>query len=179
MKRFYHILCIVLAVLMLASCGAQKGLKKPKHLTAEVKKAQLHIEMDDKQYDVTASMQTVANSYAVLSVTPLLGIEVARVEAMKDSVWVIDKVHRKYSVVPYSQLNLVVTPSIRLKNLEDIVMGTGLKEGERTQSLHYKALSHSITVKITYPNIIYDQSLTIRRQDLSRYQRVPVQKLLD
>lgn len=178
MKQFRYILFILCAVL-LASCGAQKGLKKPKHLTAEVKKAQLHVEMDDKQYDFTASMQTVANSYAVLSVTPLLGIEVARVEAMKDSICVIDKVHRKYSVVPYSQLNLVVTPSVRLKNLEDIVMGTGLKEGEKTQTLRYKALTHTIKVDITYPAITYDQPLTIRRQDLSRYQRVPIQKLLD
>ncbi|MBQ0119180.1 MAG: DUF4292 domain-containing protein [Bacteroidales bacterium] len=178
MKHVSHILCIVLAVL-LASCGAQKGMKKPKHLTAEVKKAQLHIEMDDKQYDLTASMQTVANSYAVLSITPLLGIEMARVEAMKDSVWVIDKIHRKYAVVPYGQLNLVLTPNVHLRNLEDIVMGTGLKEGEKTQTLRYKALTHTIKVNITYPTIIYDKPMTIRHQDLSRYQRVPIQKLLD
>lgn len=179
MKQIKSILLIGLAVL-LASCGAQRGIaKKPAHLTAEVKKAQLHIVMDDKEYSVTANMQTVHDSYAVCSVVPLLGIEVARVEAMKDSVWVIDKVHHKYSVVAYSMLNLVVHPAVRLSSLEDIVMGTGLKEGEKTQTLHYKAMSHKMDCTITYPNIIYDQPLTIKRLDISRYKRVPIQELLD
>lgn len=177
MRYLSYILYLSLIVVF-TSCAAQKGLKKTKHVTAEVKKAQLHVEIDDKQYDVTASMQTTSKSYAVLSITPLLGIELARIEAMEDSVWVIDKVHRQYSVVSYSQLNTIVRPSVHLKELEEIVMGIGLQEGQNTLSLNYKALNHSIKVDITYPNIVYDQPVNFRRQELSRYQRIPIQNLL-
>jgi len=86
-------------------------------------KAKITIINNQGRTDFNASIRSKRDSAIWVSITVALGIEVARVMMTKDSVKVIDRFHKKYTVYDYSLFKNYTSIPITLNTLEDIIAG--------------------------------------------------------
>ena len=124
MKRYISYLWIFIAGLLIVSCSSTKGLKKNQitigNLTADeyvkavidqapdwkavTAKMQLTLTRSSQDIQLSGSLKMKRGEVIQLSIAPVLGIEVARAEITPDGVLVIDRLHKKYVKVPFSEI---------------------------------------------------------------------------
>lgn len=135
--------------------------------------AKVTLTMDGQTITANCTMQVVRDSMLVISVMPILGIEVYRLEATPEELIAIDKMNHQYLKTDYARINRYVTPSLTWEDLQQIasneVVGgpfIGYAIGEKT-----------IALKITYPEKQTDVPVCMLHIDLSRYEQVVVENL--
>ena len=74
---------------------------EPKFETANVSKMAMELNVNDRNFNVSATCKIKKDSAIYLSVQPFFGIEVFKAELTPDSMKVIDKMNRRYFVVDY------------------------------------------------------------------------------
>ncbi len=82
---------------------------------------------DDKQnvsFDVNLVMEK--DQYIWMSITAVLGIEVARVYITQDSVKILDRLHRKYIAADFNYIQRMSNVPLKLTNLQNLVVGNTL-----------------------------------------------------
>lgn len=124
MKRYLSYCWILIAGLLVASCSSTKSLRKNQmtigNLSAEeyvkavinqapdwkavTAKMQLTLARSAQEVQVSGSLKMKRDEVIQLSLAPVLGIEVARAEITPDGVLVIDRLHKKYVKVSFSEL---------------------------------------------------------------------------
>lgn len=124
MKRYISYLWIFIAGLLIVSCSSTKGLKRNQitigNLTADeyvkavidqapdwkavTAKMQLTLTRSSQDIQLSGSLKMKRGEVIQLSIAPVLGIEVARAEITPDGVLVIDRLHKKYVKVPFSEI---------------------------------------------------------------------------
>lgn len=123
MKPIKHIV-LVAAGLLLCACHTQQRvvnhqtqqtaakkhtaeqvlLASPKIESMQINRMRISIQYAGQQLSAAASMNLIKDSALVISVQPLLGIEVYRLEIDKQEVRLIDKMNRRYCVLSYPEL---------------------------------------------------------------------------
>jgi len=88
--------------------------------------AKVSVDYTDKSgetnsFDVNLRMRK--DSAIWLSVTPLLGIEAARVILTKDSIRILDRVHKTYSEYDYSFLENMLRNKINFEMIQAVIIG--------------------------------------------------------
>ena len=124
MKRYISYLWVLVAGLLIASCSSTKGLKKSQmtigNLSADeyvravieqapdwkavTAKMQLTLTRSTQDIQVSGSLKMKRDEVIQLSIAPVLGIEIARAEITPEGVLVIDRLHKKYVKVPFSEI---------------------------------------------------------------------------
>ena len=135
--------------------------------------ARATLTIDEEIISANCTMQVVRDSMLVISVMPMLGIEVYRIEATPDELIAINKLNHQYLRTDYQQVNRYVTPPLRWEDLQQIASNelpggpfVGYAIGEKT-----------IALKITYPEKQTDVPVRMLHIDLSRYEQVVVENL--
>ena len=146
--------------------------EKPWH-TCLMQGARATLTIDEEIISANCTMQVVRDSMLVISVMPMLGIEVYRIEATPDELIAINKLNHQYLRTDYQQVNRYVTPPLRWEDLQQIASNelpggpfVGYAIGEKT-----------IALKITYPEKQTDVPVRTQHIDLSRYEQVVVENL--
>ena len=146
--------------------------EKPWH-TCLMQGARATLTIDEEIISANCTMQVVRDSMLVISVMPMLGIEVYRVEATPDELIAINKLNHQYLRTDYQQVNRYVTPPLRWEDLQQIASNelpggpfVGYAIGEKT-----------IALKITYPEKQTNVPVRTQHIDLSRYEQVVVENL--
>ncbi|MBO7408716.1 MAG: DUF4292 domain-containing protein [Paludibacteraceae bacterium] len=161
-------------MLLFSGCASQQVGKKAETQwhTMQAKNVRTTLWVDQKTYTVNCTYQAVRDSMIVISVRPLLGIEVARVEATPKKIVVIDKVHGEYTPAQYKTLNLVVRPKIKFKDLQDFISGKG-KDKDGNAALFFKAQKHNAAIKTEWRDRIkFDEPVKVQGQNLTRYKEI-------
>ena len=68
------------------------------------KRLQTEITVNDKSNSFKANLYLINDSAIILSVTPLMGIEIFRVKFVKDSIFILDRTKKKIEIVDYNYL---------------------------------------------------------------------------
>lgn len=146
--------------------------EKPWH-TCLMQGARATLTIDEEIISANCTMQVVRDSMLVISVMPMLGIEVYRIEATPDELIAINKLNNQYLRTDYQQVNRYVTPPLRWEDLQQIASNelpggpfVGYAIGEKT-----------IALKITYPEKQTNVPVRAQHIDLSRYEQVVVENL--
>ena len=135
--------------------------------------ARATLTIDEEIISANCTMQVVRDSMLVISVMPMLGIEVYRIEATPDELIAINKLNHQYLRTDYQQVNRYVTPPLRWEDLQQIASNElpgGPFEG-------YAIGEKTIALKITYPEKQTDVPVRTQHIDLSRYEQVVVENL--
>lgn len=88
--------------------------------------AKVNIDYEDdagKKYDVNAVMRMYEDSAVWISANAVLGIEALRVLITKDSVKLLDKLNKTYSVRSMDYLQEVTSLPLDLKTVQDLLIG--------------------------------------------------------
>lgn len=145
--------------------------------TCLIQNAEGIVTIDNRTVRAQCTMQTVRDSLVVISVMPMLGIELIRIEATPEHVMGIDKMNRRYAVVTYDEINQYLMPKVTWQDLQDLAAGE-LPTGEQEAFVGYTSGKHTVMLKIVYPARQTDVPLRLRKSDLSRYQATDIHTLL-
>ena len=146
--------------------------EKPWH-TCLMQGAKATLTMDEQTITANCTMQVVRDSMLVISVMPMLGIEVYRLEATPDELIAIDKLNHQYLKTDYARINRYVTPSLTWEDLQQIASN----EVQGGPYIGYAIGEKTIALKITYPEKQTDVPVRTQPIDLSRYEQVVVENL--
>ena len=132
---------------------------------------------NEEQINANVTMQTVHDSLLIISVIPMLGIEMARLEATPTQLTAIDKVHGRYATATFAELNRKVTPSINWTILQQLCSAE-LPTGPETAHLQYAFEDGILDLVITYTPRKTDVPVKMTRLRLDKYTKVDISKWL-
>lgn len=89
-------------------------------------KAKVNYSEGRQNIDLTVSLIMEKNNYIWMSVTALLGIEVARIMITPDSVQILDRLHRKCIKADLGYLQKMSNVPLKLINLQNLIAGNTL-----------------------------------------------------
>jgi hypothetical protein len=132
---------------------------------------------DEDKLSSAVTMQTVHDSMIVISVTPMFGMEMMRVEATPTEVIAIDKIHGRYAKATFAQLNKQLTPSLNWDILQQICTAE-LPTGPEKARLVYTFGKKQIELVLSYPPRKIDVPVKMTNQRLNKYTEIDVSKFL-
>ena len=187
MKVYPYIVCLLTAVL-LCGCGAKKKVvsteptvsiepEVPLWHTCVIQGANIVVETEEDRLSANANMQVVRDSMLIISVMPMLGIEMLRIEATPLQITAIDKVHGRYAVATYSEINNRLTPSLNWDVLQQICSAE-LPTGSQKARMRYSFGSDIIDLAITYPERQLDVPVRMTNARLDKYTQIDISKWL-
>lgn len=151
-KRIYVVLWSVLITGVLGSCSSTKSLNKPytidgmtesdyveavisnsRDWDALTAKMSLAINMEGKGVTkVNGTLRIKKGEVVQLSVSPFLGIEVARAEISPDGILVIDRMNKRYVKVPFSEIESMIKVGLDFHMFEALFLNEVFLPGKAT-----------------------------------------------
>lgn len=183
-KRILYAVCA--ACLILCSCGVKKNIPQevtplpeqtPAWHTCLIQGARATIVRDGEQLSATVTMQTVRDSLLVISIMPMLGMEMMRVEATPTEITGIDKLHGQYMQATYAELNRQLTPKVNWDILQQLCSAE-LPTGKEKARLQYSLSDQTIELVVDYPERQLDVPVRARHFPLDKYTKIEVEKFL-
>jgi len=176
MKKRLTIWVFILCVAALSSCRVQKDVPTRYHTLTQ--RATTTLVLDEHRYSMSCTVQLWRNELVVISLQPMLGIEMARVEASKDSVWVFDKMNRRYAVLSYHDAAHKIHPVPSYKMIQDFVTEPVTPKKSAKVSKTFTAGEHRLQVDCSFSSREYDTLKKPSRQDTRKYKRVSLHTIL-
>ena len=122
-------------------------------------------------------MQTVHDSMIVISVMPMLGMEMMRVEATPTQIIAIDKLHGRYAKATFADLNRRLTPSLNWDILQQLCTAE-LPTGPEKARLVYTFGKEHLELILNYTPRKLDVPVRMTNQRLTKYTEIDVSKFL-
>ena len=185
MKEFKYIVFLMVALVMVG-CGVKKKVaesqepsveSQPTWHTCLIQNAKATVVMNGNRLSATVTMQTVHDSMLVISVMPLLGIELARFEATPFELTGINKFDGTYATTTFAELNRTLTPSLNWDILQQTCTAE-LPTGPDKARLVYSLGDKTIELIIDYTPRKLDVPVRVTHQNVSKYKKLDIQKWL-
>lgn len=187
MKAYKYIVVLVVAVL-LAGCGAKKKTvapvveepvvqAPPAWHTCLIQGARATISRNGDKLSATVTMQTVRDSMIIISVMPLFGMEMMRIEANPIEVKGFDKLHGQYAEATFAELNRKLQPELNWDILQEVCTAE-LPTGDKKGRLMYAFGDETIELVIDYVPRKLDLPLRMVALDETRYTKIDISKWL-
>lgn len=173
MKR-HHLILILLCLVGLSACRTQKDL--PAHYKTMSQRANTTITLDEHKYSMTCTMQVWKNELITISLQPMLGIEVARIEATRDSVWLFDKMNRRYTVLSYHDAAHKIQPTPSYKMIQDYITQTTNAQTKATKT--FTAGEHQLQIDCSFSNREFDTLKQPSQLNTKKYKRVSLRTII-
>jgi len=89
-------------------------------------KGKANLDLDGKYYDVSMNVKMERDKKIWVSITALLGIEVARAVITPDSIFVLNKLQSTYLKKPLSYIKGYTSKEVNFKLLQDVLTGNAI-----------------------------------------------------
>ena len=183
--KYRSIFIVLSSALLLCSCGAKKKAVHPVEPqpvvpawhTCLIQGAQATVITGEDKVSSSVTMQTVHDSMIVISVMPMLGMEMMRVEATPTQIIAIDKLHGRYAKATFADLNRRLTPSLNWDILQQLCTAE-LPTGPEKARLVYTFGKERLELIINYPPRKLDVPVRMTNQRLTKYTEIDVSKFL-
>jgi hypothetical protein len=174
MKRLIPILVLCG---LLSSC-ATKRQAEPRRYQTLSQKANVTLQFDQRAYSMNCSVQMWRNELIVLSLQPVLGIEMFRLEATPDSMVVIDKMNRRYTTMAYDWGGKQLQPTPSFKMIQNFITPPALPKIKASSGKSFEVGNHRISIDCTFWQRDYNTLTEPKRIDLKKYKRVSLRDIL-
>lgn len=194
MQSYIKYLLTVCIVLAMAGCRAKQTVvtttaepepeiaePQPTWHTVLASNTRATVTIDQQSVSANCTMQAVHDSLVVISVMPMLGIELYRLEATPDEVIIIDKMNRYYVATDYNEINQYLLPNMQFEDLQDLASGESAHDfgGKMNAALVYNAQGRTVTLHINYPQPpLRDVVTHPQHLNVSRFMQIDLQTLL-
>jgi hypothetical protein len=113
------------------------------------------------------------NELIVLSVTPVMGIELFRLEATPDQVTIIDKLNRRYTIMTYEEINKLSPRRISYKMLQLLINKAG-----KEINFDLQAGTHTLQLKANMGQREYNNRKEPQMVNTNKYKQVSLREIL-
>lgn len=180
----YRLEVIVLGLaLLLASCGTKKKVvtptapAEPQWHTCLIQGAKATVIRNDERVSATVTMQTVRDSMIVISVMPMFGMEMMRLEATPLEVTGIDKLHGQYAQATFAELNRKLQPQMNWDILQQLCTAE-LPTGNQRGRLMYLFGDETLELIIDYVPRQLDVPVRVYNLPTAKYTKIDITKWL-
>lgn len=189
MQSSVKILSLLCIIMLLAGCHTKRAvsqsstpleeeIQQPAWHTSIIQNARATVNLDGRTYQTNCSMWAVYDSLTILSVTPMLGIEMFRAEVTPTEVVIIDKINKRCLRTTYDEINRYVTPEVHYRDFQTLAAGEGLGPKKNEALIRYSALGKTVSMRLEYPNPMTDIPVSTRRLNTTNYQHITLDNLL-
>ena len=149
-----RIIASLLALFLLVSCGKQFNFFNPTPNKLDIKnldfdgltlRTKLRYNSGTENLKATANVRIKKDSLIWFSLTPGLGIEAARGLITKDSIILVDKVHKEYTVLQFSDLTKKFNFNMDYHLIESVLLGNMIWPLEETDVVEKQESYFSIS----------------------------------
>ncbi len=162
---------LILLVALLCGCATSRKLtKQPAWQTANVSNCTATVTMDSMAYTIGCAMQVMRDSLVIISLRPMMNIEIGRLEITPGQALAIDKINHQYTAVELTK-TLPLVPKIRWNDLQAFAAAEKAQKGDSV-TLNYAYKGHLLRLNLTYGDIAYDAPILIRRLNVDKYKYV-------
>ncbi|MBQ3632945.1 MAG: DUF4292 domain-containing protein [Paludibacteraceae bacterium] len=183
MKRFGY---IVVLSLVLWGCGTKKKAVTPEQpsvpevpswRTCVIQNAHATAIRGGDRLASQITMQTVRDSMIVISVMPMFGMEMLRVEATPLLITAIDKIHGQYAQATYAEVNRLLTPSLNWDVLQQLCSAE-LPTGAEKARLVYTFGDEQIELVVDYTPRRLDVPVRMNSLRTNKYKKIDISQWL-
>lgn len=161
---------------MLASCSvSRQTVTRYQTLSQRV---QLGLKMDQHEYNLSSSIRVWRDELIVLSVQPMLGIEMVRLEATPDSIWVFDKMNRRYAAMDYASVNRIIQPNVSFRMLQELCNHPITPKKKENIEQEFVSGKHRLIVTCKFSNREYNTLQAPARTKVNKYKQVDLRTIL-
>jgi hypothetical protein len=89
-------------------------------------RAKTYYKADKQKIELDINLVMEKDQYIWMSVTAVLGIEVARIMITQDSVKILDRLHRKYIATDFDYIQRLSNVPLKLNNLQNLIIGNSV-----------------------------------------------------
>lgn len=171
MQKVKHILFFGLIAIMLASCASSKSASTKRQTLSQ--KAHVGLTVDQYQYNVDCVLKVWKNELIVLSVLPMMGIEMFRLEATPEDIIVIDKFNKRYAIITYEELQQLLQKKLTFKQMQTLA-----KQSDKNILIETQVGSHilKLDAKLSQPEL--NTLGEPQRINLKKYKQVTLRNIL-
>ena len=161
-KCFYHIIGVAVLVLAFSSCSSTKTLKKSHSIEGMTERAYvenvitnaggwdaltgkmtLAVDLGEKGITKVNGMLRIKKNVVIqMSITPLLGIEVARIEISPDGVLVIDRMNKRYVKASFAEVMVLTNADLNFHTLQSLFMNELFLPGKNSVTIRDLSAYH-------------------------------------
>ncbi len=174
-------------IVLLTGCGVKRHsiqttdetpeAETPAWHTCLIQGVKITVLTPDNRISANATMQVVRDSMLVISIQPMFGIEMMRIEATPTEIIGIDKIHGQYASAGYHDINRKLSPSLNWDELQQICSAE-LPLGSEKARLYYTYGDDLFELTISYPMRQTDVPVHIGHQPLQRYSQIDISQWL-
>ena len=173
-KKWY--ILIIVAIIALSSCSVSRRASTRYQTLSQ--RVQVQLEWNQQRYSMNSTVRIWRGEIIIVSVQPMLGIEMLRVEATRDSVLVLDKMNRRYVTLAYSDIEQQTRLKINYKTLQDLLSKPVSKENKEHIALTLDTGNHQLKLSCQFINREYNTLQDATRAKISRYKQVDLRTIL-
>jgi hypothetical protein len=170
MYKIKHILLIIWA-LLLVSCASNR--QNMVHKQVMTQRTQVTLTLDQHEFTTNCLLKVWKNELIVLSVLPVMGIELFRLEATPDKVTIIDKLNRRYTIMSYEEINKLSPRRISYKILQLLINKAG-----KEINLDLQAGTHMLKLEANMGQREYNNQKEPQIVNTNKYQQVSLREIL-
>jgi hypothetical protein len=171
MQKINYILLVGIIALGLSSCASRKHSVSLRQTTTQ--RGQISLTLDQHHYEMGCVVKTWKNELIVLSVLPVMGIEMVRLEALPDSIIVIDKLNKQYAIVSYDEINELSPKEITFNILQSMV-----QQAKKEIYLEFSTNKHVLKLKGKLSKKERNAQKEPQMLNKSKYKQVTLRNLL-
>ena len=162
-KRNIIPILLIFTLTIISSCSVNRRMATRYQTLSQ--RVQLNLEWNTNRYSMNGSIRVWRNEMVVVSVQPMLGIEMVRIEATPDSICVFDKMNRRYLAINYKTIQDFASQPITDNEKDKIVIEVTTGEN------HLKLASK-------FSNREYNTLQAPTKTKKNRYKRVSLKEML-
>ena len=174
-RRLFIPILLIIIMIVASSCSVSRRAASRYQTLSQ--RAQVTLTFDQHQYSMSSVVRVWHNELAVVSVQPMLGIEMVRMEATPDSVWVFDKMNRRYVVLSYPEIENTLNTKISYKTIQDFLSHQTTKDKKPIQ-MHFTSGKHQLKLSCTFSNRESNTLQAPTRTKTAKYQQVTIREIL-
>jgi len=140
---------------------------EPKFVSANVSKMTVAVEVGGRKFNTSASCKMRTDSAIHVSIQPFMGLEMFKVEILKDSMLVFDKVNKKLYQVPFAYFKTKFGLTVGFSDIQAMLSNRFFTVGSAEADLRNCKQSESVNNLnvITYQNSEMNQQIMINSTD--------------
>ena len=173
-----HIIYIMLVIVMIGAYSCSVSKHATSRFQTMSQRAQLTLNWDQQQYGMNSTIRVWYDELTIISVQPMLGIEMVRMEAKQDSIWIFDKMNRRYTAISYKDLGQIINTKMTYKTLQEFVTAPIVENKKEYVAMELNTDRHQMKISCHFSNREYNTLQYPTQTNTNKYKRVSLREII-